>query len=258
MKVWRVGLWVLGAVLLAALSLLWFLPARWVLPSLQARLQGLRLEGVSGSLWDGHADRLIGFDGRVLGQVDWQLSRLSLFGHAGLSLQLNGPQLAFRGQLQRLGDDSVHWQDVHLRLDLGMVTHATPWGRPQGTLELDIPEVLVQNQWPMRLVASGQWRDAAAQAKQGTVSLGTLTWQAQSNNGVLTGSVADAGAPGPLQVSGSFELSTLGWHYRLEAVPRGRQPALQRWLTTMGPVASDGTLRLEQRGGVAKLLKGSS
>ncbi|HEY9131512.1 MAG TPA: type II secretion system protein N [Dyella sp.] len=258
MKAWRVGLVVLGVVLLAVVSLFWFLPARWVVPSLQARLHGLRLDGVSGSLWDGHADRLIATDGRLLGRMDWQLSRLSLFGKGALSLQLEGPQLAFRGQMQRLGDDSVHWQDVHLHLDLGLTTHATPWGRPQGTLEVDIPEALVQNQWPMRLAASGQWRDASVQTAQGKVSLGTLSWHAQSNHGVLIGSLADAGPEGPLKVSGSFELSTLGWHYRLEAVPRGRQPALQRWLTILGPVAFDGTLRLEQRGGVAKLLKGSS
>ena len=260
MKPLRVSLVVLALIVLVVVGLGWFLPARWIQPQLEARLHGLRLDGVSGSIWDGHADQVLAADGHSVGSLNWQLSRLLVLGHTALSIDLDGKTWAFRGHMERLSETTTQWRDVHVRLDLGALgLHATAWGQPQGVLEADIASALIQAQWPISLSAVGQWTHASMVTPQGTVALGNLHWDAQAMNAVLKGSFGDVRDPdGPLQLSGSFGVSALGWRYSLEAQPRGRQPALQRWLATLGPVAADGTLHLEQSGGFAKLLKGKS
>ena len=55
----------------------------------------------------------------------------------------------------------------------------------------------------------------------------------------------------PLQVRGELQLSPLGW--RLDSTLRARHgdPALQRWLARLGPVAPDGSVHIRQAGGLA-------
>jgi general secretion pathway protein N len=260
LKPLRALLVVLVLVVLVVVGLGWFLPARWVQPQIEARLHGLRLEGVGGSIWDGHADQVLAADGHSIGSLNWQLSRLTVFGHTAATVDLNGKVWAFRGHMERLSETTTHWQDVHARFDLtALGLHAAAWGQPQGVLEVDITSALIQAQWPISLSGTGQWENATMTTPQGTLSLGTLHWEAQASNAVLKGSFGDVRDPeGPLQLSGSFGVSALGWRYGLEAQPRGHQPVLQRWLASLGPVGADGTLHLEQSGGFAKWAKGKS
>jgi general secretion pathway protein N len=149
---------VLVLVVWAIVGLGWFLPARWVQPQLEARLHGLRLEGVSGSIWDGHADQVLAVDGHSVGSLNWQLSRLAVFGHTEIHIDLAGKVWAFRGQMERLSDTTTQWRDVHVRFDLTAIgLHATAWGQPQGVLEADITSALIQAQWPLSLSALGRW-----------------------------------------------------------------------------------------------------
>src|SRR5690348_9655997 len=113
----RVG-WLAAAILLFAVLLVWFLPARWVAPFVQSRLHGLRLEGVHGLVWDGGAGQLRGPDGHLLGTVRWQLSRRALWGRLDLQLQFDGPLLTARGHLRRDVQGRPVWSDVTLRSDL--------------------------------------------------------------------------------------------------------------------------------------------
>lgn len=260
MKSLRTLLVVLVLAVLVVVGLGWLLPARWVQPQIEARLHGLRLDGVSGSIWDGHADQVLAADGRSIGRLNWQLSRLIVFGHTAATIDLAGNVWAFRGHMERLSETTTHWQDVHARFDLtALGLHAATWGQPQGVLEADITSALIQAQWPISLSGTGRWENAAMVTPQGKLALGTLHWEAQVSNAVLKGSFGDVQDPeGPLQLSGSFGVSALGWRYGLEAQPRGHQPVLQRWLSMLGPMGSDGTLHLEQNGGFAKWAKGKS
>lgn len=260
MKSLRALLIVLVLAVLVVVGLGWFLPARWVQPQIEARLHGLRLDGVTGSIWDGHADQVLAVDGHSIGSLNWQLSRLIVFGHTAATIDLTGNVWTFRGHMERLSETTTHWQDVHARFDLtALGLRAAAWGQPQGILEADITSALIQAQWPISLSGTGRWENAAMVTPQGKLALGTLHWEAQATNAVLKGSFGDVQEPeGPLQLSGSFGVSALGWRYGLEAQPRGHQPVLQRWLAMLGPMAADGTLHLEQSGGFAKWAKGKS
>ncbi len=252
MKYLRKGLIGLAALLLAAALLLWFLPARWMQPRIEARLHGLRLAQVQGLLWDGRAGQVLTADGGVLGSVRWRLSRRALLGEGRLQLDFSGPQLGFAGAMRQLPDGRVDWQAVTLRAALTALPArlASPWGQPGGTLQLVVPHALLQGGWPLQLQATAQWQHAVMQTSVGALALGELRARAQAQGGVIHAQLRDDGQ-GPLQVQAQALLSPLGW--RLDATLRARQtdPTLRRWLSTLGPADADGTVHIHRRGGLA-------
>jgi general secretion pathway protein N len=231
------------------------MPARWATPLLEARLHGMQLQQVHGLLWDGGAERVLAANGQSLGQVRWQLSRRALLGDARLRLQFDGPALHFSGAMQRLPDDTVEWRDAQMTVNLGTMPPplATPFGRPQGSFSLQAPHALLRGNWPMQLQATAQWNNAAIQTQRGTVALGELHFTMHAEQGTIDIHMRDAGN-GPLALDGQAQLSPLGW--RLDAMlrPRTADPALRRWLASLGRPGADGTMHLQRRGGLAAAL----
>ncbi|MFC5740241.1 type II secretion system protein N [Dyella tabacisoli] len=239
---------VLGALLLLAL-LVWYLPAQWMQSRLEARLHGLRLDQVGGTLWEGHAGQVLTTDGRNLGRLEWQLSRRALWGDTRFSAGLEGPQLSFHGDMHQLDKQRAEWSQVHLRGDIASLGLHTEWlgGGLHGQLNIEIAHVLLQGRWPLELDGSARWSDAAA----GALALGEIQLQAQGRAGVIQGELQDGGN-GPLQLNGQLGLSPLGWRYSVNAKPRGANPALQRWLLGLGRAGADGAVQIKGSGGLAK------
>lgn len=252
MKLLRICLIGLASLLLLATLLLWFLPARWAMPWLQARLHGLQLQQVSGSVWDGRAEQVLGADGRPLGRLQWQLSRRALLGKQALRLTFDGPRLAFAGELQRRGDGQIVAHRLSMRADAAVLDDylRSPLGQPRGELTLSVDHLRLQGGWPMELQGQARWQHALIHADGGDVALGTLLLVTQANDGVVQASLHDDGH-GPLQVQGQLQLSPLGW--RLDATLRARHtdPLLQRWLARLGPASRDGSVHIQHRGGLA-------
>ncbi|WP_235499685.1 type II secretion system protein N [Frateuria sp. Soil773] len=239
-------------VLLASGLLAWFLPARWAVAWIGPRLHGIRLEQVHGSVWDGRAGQVLGADGRAYGSLRWRLSRRALLGDMRLRLDLDGPSLDFGGELRRPAADRLAWRDVRVRADLAELAppQALSLGQPQGVLAVQAPEALTQGGWPLQLRAQAQWRDAGLRTHNGEVALGNLQFEAEGDDGLIRTQMHDDGH-GPLALEGRLEASPLGWRLDATLRPRGGDPALRRWLATLGQPAADGSLYLRRQGGLA-------
>ena len=74
MKILRIMVMGVAALVLALALLVWFMPARWAVAALGPRLHGMRLEQVDGLVWHGRAGRVLSADGMDIGQVQWTLS----------------------------------------------------------------------------------------------------------------------------------------------------------------------------------------
>ncbi|MEO5830877.1 MAG: type II secretion system protein N [Rhodanobacter sp.] len=238
--------------LVTAAMLLWFLPARWVLPWIESQLHGIQLQQVSGSVWNGRAGALKAADAKTLGQLQWRLSRWILLGQPCMHVRFDGPQLMFSADLKRLPSDEVAVQDASVRLTAATDDHplATPWGQPRGELQVLMPHALLRAGWPMQMDAQATWRDAVMRTPQGDVALGELHATVQARGGVIGAQLHDSGS-GPLQLAGELQLSPIGW--RLDATLRARQtnPLLRRWLATLGTPIADGSVHIQRRGGLA-------
>lgn len=250
MKRWFAGLLL---VVFAVAALVWFLPARWALPLLQARLRGVRLEGVSGTLWQGQVEHVSIVNGPQLGRLAWTLSHRALLGDVRLGLDLRQPHMQFHGQVHRLSSSLVELHDVTLRMDMAMLgPQAWLRGEPQGTLALQVPQASLQDRWPMQLDMTGTWSQASVHTAQGAVPLGGLSLAATGQSGVILGTLNDDGS-GIVQTAGRLTFSPLGWDMQWRLVPRRDDPVVSSWLRSLGRPAADGTLELRYRGGLAQL-----
>ncbi|GAB2592857.1 type II secretion system protein N [Dyella jejuensis] len=258
MKRLRVVLAGLAAFVLAFALLVWFMPARWVLPWLRSSLHGVQFEQLEGTLWNGRAGQVSMADGTRLGRVAWTLSHRALIGDIQLGLKLQQPQLQVQGWMHRISATQQAWRDVTLHLDMAMLG-VQPWlhGQPQGQFDLHIPHAQWQGDWPMQLDAQGSWSQAAVDTGQGPVRLGVLRLAIMGQSGVLHATLDDDGH-GPLRTAGRLSFSPLGWDLRLDLKPRSDDPALLRWLHGLGTPAADGTLELRYRGGLAQFGTGKA
>lgn len=247
----------MAVLLLAAVALLWWLPARWALPWLQPSLHGLRLQQVSGTLWDGSAGQVLAPSGHVLGRLRWRLSRRAVLGDVEAQVEFSGPRLDFRGRLRQVAATQVAWDDVHARADLAALTdphRQLPLGQPLGEFTLSAEHALLQGGWPQQLQAAWQWRHAVVRTKQGELALGGLHGLLTAQGGVIHAQWQDDGS-GPLHATGNLQLSPLGWRLAAELQPRADDLALRRWLATLGQPGSDGTVHVERSGGLAAAWK---
>jgi general secretion pathway protein N len=209
------GLLALGLLLLFALVLLWFLPARLALLWIAPQLHGVRLQQVDGLLWEGHSDQVTTSDGQLLGQIEWC--------------------------------------DVHARMDLSLLdvyAAKLPQGQPAGELQLSVEHALLQAGWPLELQAKTQWSNASIKTRGSDIVLGALQLQAQAQNGVISAQLHDDGH-GPLRADGQLQLSPLGWRLDATLLPQQTDAALRHWLAQFGQPDASGALHIQRSGGMA-------
>lgn len=243
--------------LVVVFALLWFLPARWALPWLHARLNGVHLQDVSGLVWDGRAGQVMSARGENLGALQWQLSRKALLGDNLLQVELHGPRIDFTGRMAGKQATEATWTDVQMHIDLD-VLGAGPvllGGWPRGTLRATASRIELRGGWPWTLDTQVQWQDATLRMRQGNLALGSLQADLRAVNGVVEGHLQDDGH-GPLRIDGRMQLSPLARRFTAEAAPRGRQPALQQWLAGFGAVDAEGVTHIDYSGGLAAALHG--
>ncbi len=260
MKHWRIALAGLLGLLFIGLALVWFMPARWVVPLIAGRLNGVQLDEISGLLWHGHAGRVVSARGEDLGQLDWKLSRSALLGDPQWLVDLRGTRLQFHGRMQGRSAMDALWTDVHMRADLDLFDArlALPAGRPRGMVRIDAARMQLQGGWPLVMEAHMEWQEASLRTpRNGELPLGALQLTMHGSNGVIEGHLYDRGQ-GPLRIDGRLQLSPLAWRFNAVAAPREATPALARWLAGFGPVDADGVTRIHYSGGLAAATSGGN
>lgn len=245
----RNGLIALGLVVLALGLLVALFPASWAWRLAGDKPAQLQVGPIHGSVWQGRAEDLR-YAGLDLGTLHWRLSPAQLWGRTDLHLRLQGALYHGKAEITRSGD-TLTGRDVHLEatVDTLPVTLGTPAMHPRGTLVVDIDRVELHDRWPRTLEGHVTWQDAELADRFDTVPLGDLRADLGERNGsVLVAKLSDGG--GPLALSGTVEVSPLGW--RVDAVLRTRKdtPLMHRVIAQLGQPSSDGSLHVDMHGGL--------
>jgi general secretion pathway protein N len=220
-------------------------PAAKLLPWLQPQLQGLRLSGISGSLWSGRAQQLDA--GRIqLDDVRWQLQPLMLFTGAlqlAVDAQLAGQPLRAHPGLGLLSGAYV--ADATGRMAAADLLYLAGFTMVElgGQLEFAIDEVSGIGRGFPAVAGSVSWAPARILAPL-ELELGSAQLQTHIESGITRGQLAASG--GALTVNGDVTVNPDGTYQLVgEVQKRGQVPqAVDKFLATFAEF-SNGSYRLE-------------
>jgi general secretion pathway protein N len=219
---------------------------RWVAD----RLGAIRLDDVSGSVWQGRAAHLRVFD-RELGALDWDLHALPLLqGTLVADLHLVGDAVTASGEVTRDADGNVRVRAARFRLPASLAAPVLdiPALQLHGDIQGELAQAHLRGAWLEQAEGSLRWQAAAvsgaAQAEFGDLEARFAT----ASDGAIDGEVRDLG--GPLELHGRFRVSAGGFVADAELAARDGNPHVQEALRYIGEPQADGRSHLVIRGQV--------
>lgn len=203
------------------------------------RVPDLKLQGISGTVWNGTATR-VAVRGQALGRMQWQLPFARLLGGQPLvSVDLSGPGMKLKADITRAADGALVLNGLAAEAEAGWLgpALAIPELEPTGLLVTEGASlVLLPNGLPQAIDARIEWRNAGVRG-QVVARLGTLVIEAHGKDGRIEASVADQG-DGDVEVLGGAVLDKGVYRSETILVPRVEQgPVVEalQWVGTPRP-----------------------
>ncbi len=219
-------------------------PASFAWRFIAGRAGAVKLDGLSGSIWNGHAASASVF-GTPLGELDWHLHPLPLArGVIAAQLDVRGGEVTGSGAVERESDGSLRVTGAVIRLPAALAAPALdiPMLQLLGNIDIDLAQLRVQGAWPTAARGKILWHNAAV-AGAAQASLGDLQVDfASAADGGIAGSARDLG--GPLQLDGTFTIAAGGYDVRAKLAARDGNPQVLDALRFIGQAQGDGTTLL--------------
>jgi general secretion pathway protein N len=202
--------WRIGAIGVAVYLLILFatFPVTRITGSIEQRLDGVLLRGVSGSLWSGQAARVV-YQGNDIGAVHWQFRPLRLLtGDIEYRIELLDEQGGGSGLLALSFGGRVHGRDLDLQLPpAGLINRFSPIGVVTGgSLVLQLQHFELPGKLPAAIQGTLRWQGARLSSPM-ELELGDLALDLASAGDDLVATVAEGGRLG---LSGKISLQAGG------------------------------------------------
>jgi len=239
MKSLKVLLIALLITLAALASLLWLAPAELALRWFGDRLGAIRLQGVSGSVWQGRAEQLVAFD-VALGPLLWTVDRSSaLQGNPRGRLQLAGSEVRASGDFVRSGA-ALRLSNLSANLPAALLAPALdiPALGLVGRIDLQASAAELRDGLLYSAQGRAEWRDLGVTGAASVRLPGVAIDFAPAADGAILAEVADLG--GPLAIAGEVRLKD--GHFVSETRLNLRQPdpQIEEALKFIGQRTADG------------------
>lgn len=223
------------------------MPAKFALDRLDNRIGPLKVDAVTGTIWNGRAASSV-LNGTSLGAVTWKVRPLALLrARLDADLGLDGSEYQGRSFVSFSGG-TLRLRDAQISMDAQRLQPAVdiPALQLRGRVELQLSEAELVGGFPRSLKGTAQWRDAAVSGEAEAL-LGTLTAEFQtSSDGAIIGTVQDEG--GPLSLEGQFRAALTGYEADAVLMARDGNPQVIKALSYVGEVQPDGSSVLQIRG----------
>jgi len=243
MKLLRRVLMVLLVLATIVVVCAWTCPAELAYRYFGERIAPLKLHGISGSVWHGHAESAEVL-GQNLGVLDWRLRPSSLFeGKALAHVVLGGGDVIGSGTLVQTADRQLLLHDVEVQMPARIAAPMIdiPALQLLGTIELRIAHARLRGYTIADAGGVAFWRNAgvtgAAQAQLGDLQFTFAT----ATEGQVSGTVQDLG--GPLLASGAFSATAMRYNAQIKLAARDNAQVAEA-LQFVGQAQPDGSREL--------------
>jgi general secretion pathway protein N len=228
-------------------------PAEYAYRLLADRMGVVRLSGVTGTLWQGHATNSQVF-GQELGALDWTLQAAPLLnGELIAHVQLAGGQITASGVVDRTWDGTINLRDAVFRLPASMAAPALdiPALQLLGNIDGKLSQGRLRGLWIDQASGSLRWGDAAvAGAAQAVLGDLEATF-ASAPDGTIAGVVHDL--EGPMRLNGTFKISAGSFDAEANLDARDGNQQVIEALRYIGEPQADGSSHLVIHGQLFKL-----
>lgn len=199
------------------------------------RVPDLKLQGISGTVWNGTATRVT-VRGQVLGRMDWQVPFAALVrGAPSVRVDLSGPGLQLKAVIARQSADALALSELNAQAEaewLGPAL-AIPALEPTGLVVTENASlVLSRGGMPQAIDAAIEWRNAGVRG-QVVARLGTILIQAHGRDGRIQASVVDQG-DGEVEIRGTASIDQGSYRSETILVPRVEQGPVVEALQWVG------------------------
>ncbi|HZP66230.1 MAG TPA: type II secretion system protein N [Rudaea sp.] len=253
MKFLRRLILVLLALLVVAVVVAATCPAEYAYRLVADRLGALKLLGVSGSIWQGHATSAQVF-GQDVGALDWRVDVAPLFvGEVTAHLALRGGEVTANGVVDRMRDGSIVVRDTDFAFPARLLAPALdiPALELLGRVEGKLGEARIRGFWADQARGEVVWRNAACSGAAQAVFGDLEATFSSTPEGAIAGVVRDLG--GPLALAGTFKATMGGYDAEATLSARDGNPQVADALRFVGAPQADGSSHLIIHGNLFKL-----
>ncbi len=240
---------VVASLLFVALVLVWTAPADIAWRFFRGRLEGWQVEGLSGSLWQGSAERAFIY-GVPLGRVQWTVSRAAFF--TGISrghIEVAGRGIDAGLDFERHGNEA-QLSGIRLSMPARWLAGglALPGLTPRGLVVAKLPEMRLVDGYLRSASGSLEWTDAGVQGvAEGSVGDIVAEFErTDPGSSTVVLRVADRGAR--VGVAGSVRFDGPAFELDVVLSPRGANLQIFEVLRLIGQRLPNGDTRLTVRG----------
>ncbi|MBI3771855.1 MAG: type II secretion system protein N [Gammaproteobacteria bacterium] len=244
---------IVGYTALGVVTYLGFLvatfPAERALNAMRSQMQNVYFQGVSGSVWRGHANTLQLRD-QSFEQFAWHLRLLPLLiGRVDLGFEFDGNGRTGEGVAALSANGSVSFHDVDVRLPMADVDQYLGLGplALNGMVELKFESAKFEQSRLTAATGTMRWQNASLPGSP-PLALGGFELTLSNDEGAVKGVLKDLG--GPVQLEGTVHLRPDGtYQFRGKISTRSTAvPAVTQALALLGSPGSDGKIQLQYQG----------
>lgn len=249
----RILKFVVLALLLVAVGCgvyLWRLPADVGYRYGAKRVGAVALSGLSGTVWDGHADG-ISVLGNDLGEVDWHLPKLpALQGKPVVDLRIKGSDVELAGQLERLGHGQFGAHSLRFSVPASMFERlfTKHHVKLQGTVQGVFDDALLSASNVQRADGNMHWSGVGISSDAGDLRMSDLLADfSTQGDGSIAGTVKDDGN-GALALNGRFTLRAPQFDAEATLRSRDGDEQMLEFLRSVGEPQPDGSTIVRAHG----------
>lgn len=240
--------------LVVGVIFVWTLPAAVFYRYAAYPDSAVTLSGISGTLWNGHADGISVF-GRDVGEIDWTVEKTSLLSlRIAADLRLRGADIDVAGEVTRLRDGSVRAHDVRFRFPASLIEPVidVPNLKLLGSVDGVLTDARIENGWIAGASGNARWSDAGVTGQAEARFSDVLAEFATQPDGSIAGTVHDSG--GPLAIDGTFSVRVTGFDAQATLSARDDDPHIREALQYVGQPQPDGSSKLVIHGQTFRLM----
>ncbi len=226
------------------IAAIWQLPLSFAKPYAEKFVQGLKLDGVNGTIWNGSVQHLT-HRNNDFGQLSWKLKPLQSLTSLSLktAFKMNGKQLNADGTAAVTPSKKIILDNTRFDMDASKLNRFQKQAQLSGEIQGMIKHAeLQEKQLPVL--------DAVIDWKQGAISSMLLKLPAGDYHAVITPNdngllIKPTSTEAPLQISGSINLDK-NWIYKPKLTVGSRDPNIAGLLKFAGEPQPDGSVQINK------------